>query len=69
MGAIYWTGLRRLVCGISQAQLKAITGNRLENPTLDLNCRVVIAAGQRQAEVIGLMLEDEAAAVHEGEWG
>lgn len=66
MGAIYWTGLRRLVCGISQAQLKAITGNRLENPTLDLNCRVVIAAGQHRMEVIGPLPEHEAAVVQGG---
>ena len=68
-GAIYWSGLKRLVYGMSEAQLKAITGNHLENPTLDLPCRVVFAAGQRQVEVIGPLLEDEAAAVHAGAWG
>ena len=68
-GAIYWTGLRRVVYGLSEHQLKTITGNHPENPTLDLPCRVVFAAGQRQVEVIGPMLEDEAAAVHEGVWG
>ncbi len=67
-GAIYWTGLKRLVYGMSEHQLKEITGNHPENPTLDLPCRVVFAAGQRQVEVIGPMLEDEAAAVHAGMW-
>ena len=47
----------------------AMTGNHAENPTLDLPCEVVFAAGQRQVEVIGPMLEDEAAAVHVGAWG
>lgn len=67
-GAIYWTGLRRVVYGLSEHQLKGITGNHPENPTLDLPCRVVFAAGQREVEVIGPMLEDEAALVHEGVW-
>ena len=68
-GAIYWTGLRRLVYGLSEAQLKKITGDHPENPTLDLPCRAVFAAGQRPVEVIGPMLEKEAALVHEGAWG
>jgi tRNA(Arg) A34 adenosine deaminase TadA len=67
-GAIYWAGLKRLVYGMSEHQLKDITGNHPENPTLDLPCRVVFAAGQRQVEVIGPMLEAEAAVVHEGVW-
>jgi len=68
-GAIYWTGLKRVVYGLSEHQLKQITGNHPENPTLDLPCRVVFAAGQRVVEVIGPLLEDEAAAVHQGVWG
>lgn len=68
-GAIYWTGLKRVVYGLTEKDLKKITGNHPENPTLDLPCEVVFAAGQRQVEVIGPMLEDEAAAVHEGFWG
>jgi hypothetical protein len=35
---------------------------------LDLSCRTVFAAGQRHVEVIGPLLEDEAAAVHAGAW-
>lgn len=67
-GAVYWTGLKRVVYGLSEAQLKTITGNHPENPTLDLPCRTVFAAGQRKIEVIGPMLVEEAAAVHEGVW-
>ena len=67
-GAIYWTGLKRVVFGLTEKDLKKITGNHPENPTLDLPCRVVFAAGQRQVEVIGPMLEEEAAVVHEGVW-
>ena len=68
-GAIYWTGLKRVVYGLTEKDLKKITGDHPENPTLDLPCEVVFAAGQRKVEVIGPMLEDEAAAVHEGAWG
>lgn len=68
-GAIYWTGLKRVVYGLSEHRLKEITGNHPENPTLDLPCRVVFAAGQREVEVIGPMLEEEAAAPHAGVWG
>ncbi len=68
-GAIYWAGLKRVVYGLSEQALKGITGNHPENPTLDLPCRTVFAAGQRQVEVIGPMLEAEAAAVHDGVWG
>lgn len=67
-GAIYWTGLKRVVYGMSEHQLKEITGNHPENPTLDLPCRTVFAAGQRPTEVIGPMLEDEAAALQAGFW-
>jgi tRNA(Arg) A34 adenosine deaminase TadA len=67
-GAIYWTGLKRVVYGMSEADLKTVTGNHPENPTLDLPCRTVFAAGQRLIEVIGPMLEDEAARVHDGAW-
>jgi tRNA(Arg) A34 adenosine deaminase TadA len=67
-GAIYWAGIGRLVYGLSERRLKSITGDHAENPTLDLPCRVVFAAGQRAVEVIGPLLEDEAAAVHEGAW-
>lgn len=67
-GAMYWAGVGRLVYGISEHQLKEITGNHPENPTLDLPCRVVFDAGQRKVEVIGPMLCEESAALHEGVW-
>jgi tRNA(Arg) A34 adenosine deaminase TadA len=67
-GAIYWAGIGRIVYGMTERQLKTITGDHPENPTLDLPCRVVFATGQRPVEVIGPLLEDEAAAIHEGVW-
>ena len=67
-GAAYWAGLGRVVYGLSEARLKRITGNHPENPTLDLPCRVVFDAGQRKVEVIGPLLEEEGAELHDGVW-
>jgi tRNA(Arg) A34 adenosine deaminase TadA len=67
-GAIYWAGIGRVVFGLSERRLKTLTGDHAENPTLDLPCRVVFAAGQRPVDVIGPLLEDEAAALHDGVW-
>jgi tRNA(Arg) A34 adenosine deaminase TadA len=66
--AAYWAGIGRLVYALSERRLKEVTGAHPENPTLDLPCRDVFAAGQRKVEVIGPLLEDEGAALHEGAW-
>jgi tRNA(Arg) A34 adenosine deaminase TadA len=67
-GAIYWAGIGRVVYGMSERELKSLTGNHDENPTLDLPCRTVFAAGQRHVEVVGPLLTEEAAALHIGAW-
>jgi tRNA(Arg) A34 adenosine deaminase TadA len=67
-GAIYWAGIGRLVYGLSEHRLRAVTGNHPENPTLDLPCREVFGSGQRATEVVGPLLEDEAEALHAGVW-
>src|ERR1700712_1938947 len=67
-GAIYWAGIGRLVYGLSERRPRMLTGNHPETPTLDLPCREVFARGQRATEVVGPLLEDEAAALHEGAW-
>jgi tRNA(Arg) A34 adenosine deaminase TadA len=67
-GAIYWAGIGRVVYGQSEKALKAETGAHEENPTLDLPCDVVFAAGQRETEVVGPMLEDEAAELQADFW-
>jgi tRNA(Arg) A34 adenosine deaminase TadA len=67
-GALYWAGLGRIVFGQSERSLKEATGDHPENPTLDLPCRVVFGAGQRIVEIIGPLLEEEAAALQAGFW-
>jgi tRNA(Arg) A34 adenosine deaminase TadA len=68
-GAIYWAGVGRVVYGQSEAGLKQLTGAHPENPTLSLPCRAVFAAGQRQVDVVGPLLEDEASALQADFWG
>ena len=67
-GAVYWAGIGRLVYGQSEKSLKAQTGAHDENPTLDLPCREVFAAGQRPTKVLGPLLEEEAAALQAEFW-
>lgn len=67
-GAVYWTGVGRVVHGLSEKGLKALIGPDPENLTMDMPCREVFAAGQRPVEVVGPILETESAVVHEGFW-
>jgi len=67
-GAIYWAGVGRVVYGQSEKALKAQTGAHDDNPTLDLPCRTVFAAGQRVVEIVGPLLENEAASLQAGFW-
>jgi tRNA(Arg) A34 adenosine deaminase TadA len=67
-GAIYWAGIGRVAYALSEARLKAMIGPHPENLTMDLPCRRVFAAGQREIAVAGPMLEEAAAAPHQGFW-
>jgi tRNA(Arg) A34 adenosine deaminase TadA len=67
-GAIYWAGIGRVVYGLSEAGLLKITGDNPSNETMHLPCREVLARGQRAVSVTGPLLEEEAAAVHDGFW-
>ncbi len=69
-GAIYWSGVGRVVFAMSEEQLLGLTGSDDRNPTLSLPCREVFASGQRPVDVLGPFpqVADAAAAVHEGYW-
>ncbi|WP_396643577.1 nucleoside deaminase [Microbacterium sp.] len=67
-GAAYWTGIDRVVYALSETRLLSLTGAHEENPTLALPCREVFARGQRTVQVVGPLLEDEAAEAHAGFW-
>jgi len=69
-GTQYWANIGRLVYGLSERRLLELTGSHEENPTMDLPCRSVFAAGQKQVEVIGPVAEaeEEIAALHRDFW-
>ncbi len=60
--AAFWAGVGRIVFGLSSPRLKSLLGEG-RPPSLDLTCREVIARGQRDIEVVGPLLADEAASV------
>ena len=67
-GSVYWAGVGRVVHGLSESDLKALIGPDPENLTMDLPCTQVFAAGQRPVEVVGPLLSEESAVVHDGFW-
>jgi len=67
-GAIYWSGIGKVAYALSEEGLLELTGDDPENPTFSLPCREVFARGQREVEVLGPAIEDEAAEAHEGFW-
>jgi tRNA(Arg) A34 adenosine deaminase TadA len=66
-GAIYWSGIGRVVFALSGAALNAVVEGG-EEAELALPCREVFARGGRGVAVSGPHLEPEARAVHEGFW-
>ncbi len=67
-GAAYWSGVGRVVYGLSEDDLRALIGPHPENLTMNLPCRIVLGAGQRRIAVVGPLLEAEARTVHDGFW-
>ena len=69
-GTQYWANIGRLVYGMTERRLLELTGNHGENPTMDLPCRSVLAAGQKTIDVIGPVpeVEPEIAAPHRDFW-
>jgi tRNA(Arg) A34 adenosine deaminase TadA len=69
-GTQYWAHIGRVVYGLAEHELLALTGNHAENPTLDLPCREVFAHGQKAIEVIGPVaaVHDEIVALHRRFW-
>jgi len=69
-GTQYWAHIGRLVYGMTEHRLLQLTGKHDENPTMNLPCRQVFAAGQKTIEVIGPVPEVEAeiAALHHNFW-
>lgn len=69
-GTQYWANIGRLVYGMTERRLLDLTGQHGENPTMDLPCRTVLAAGQKTIAIIGPVheVEPEIAALHLDFW-
>jgi tRNA(adenine34) deaminase len=58
-GAIFWSGVGRVVFGLSNDRLRQLIGHRSEQ--LFEHCADVLARGTHSVEVVGPLFEDEAA--------
>lgn len=67
-GAIYWSGIPRVVFALSESGLAGIVAEQEGVPTLSLPCREVFARGGRPVAVAGPADLPEAVDVHDGFW-
>ncbi|MFN0184724.1 MAG: nucleoside deaminase [Aquabacterium sp.] len=69
-GTQYWAHIGALVYGLSETRLLEMTGAHPENPTLNLPCRAVFAAGQKTVAITGPVPEraEAIAALHWDFW-
>jgi tRNA(Arg) A34 adenosine deaminase TadA len=63
-GAIFWSGVSRLVFGLSGARLHELSGFSEQIPVA--NARDILARAGRQVEIIGPVLEREAESLFAG---
>jgi tRNA(Arg) A34 adenosine deaminase TadA len=66
-GAIFWSNIQRVVYGLPAVKLYDLVGWSSEE-VLNLSCQEIFEHGNKQIEVIGPVLEDEALSVHIGFW-
>ena len=66
----YWANIGRLVYGLDERELLALTGSDQENPTLDVPARYLFDHGQKAIRVTGPVPEvaEEIADLHRGFW-
>jgi tRNA(Arg) A34 adenosine deaminase TadA len=67
-GAIFWSGIGRVVFALSSETLGTIMHDETGAWTLAMSCREVFERGGRTVDVTGPLLEDEGCAVHDGFW-
>ncbi len=66
-GAIFWANVRRVIYGLSEEKFYDLVGWDSEE-ILHLPCREILNEGNKEIEVVGPILEQEAAKVHAGFW-
>lgn len=67
---LYWANIGRVVFGISEEDLRSVTGDDPRNPTLKLPCAQVISSGSKNIDIIGPIpeLRDEIRSLHIEFW-
>ncbi|MCE7992934.1 MAG: nucleoside deaminase [Roseivirga sp.] len=63
--AIYWSGIGRLVYGLSKTNYYKIVGRDNPNWVFEMPTRELLEKGGRKLEVVGPLLEDEASVLHQ----
>ncbi len=67
-GAIFWSGIRRVVFGIDAVSLRRFRVTQAGAGDLEMSCREVFASSPQPFEVIGPALLDEAGKPHQDYW-
>ncbi|CAN5474682.1 nucleoside deaminase [soil metagenome] len=67
-GAIFWSGIRRVVFGIDALSLRQFRKTQAGAADIEMSCREVFAAAPSAIEVIGPALLEEASAPHRAYW-
>lgn len=67
-GAIFWSGIRRVVFGIDAVSLRRFRVTQAGAGDLEMSCREVFAHSPQPFQVIGPALLDEAARAHRDYW-
>ena len=67
--AIFYSGIRRIVFGFSESQLRPLLAKSSETVGLGYSCREILAHAAEPVEIHGPFLEEEAKAPHENYWG
>ena len=67
-GAIFWSGIPRVVYGIDAVRLRVFRGVVATQRDAELSCRDVFRASPHAIEAIGPCLVEEASASHRGFW-
>lgn len=62
--AIYWTGVGKLVYGLSKAEYYNIVGRNDPNWVFEMSAIEVLSKGSRHVDVVGPILENEASKLH-----
>jgi len=62
-GALYWSGIRKLVYALPCEELGRLAGDDFLIP-----CRELLSRTRNTVEIIGPLLVDEARKIHEGYW-